>query len=357
MWKTLYRRWMQSTKSYKAAAFGCRWLLARGWAMGASLRRAFYALAIGASLWRASYALAGGAWLVGCFALAIGASPLVVCDASTAWAEPPLPRENRSQRWADRPALVREKGTRKLRSKAPSSRQLQRWSAELVRLRAEVDRVSSQIRIEREQSLLALRGLESRRAQLQRTVDQERLRLQRWMAQVGRLQQQLRTRSMAQSAIHDALLDALKSVEQAIEGSLPYRRKERWEQVQKIRVRMKAGRIDAEQGVAALWRILEDELRLTALVERAELPLELHKGKPPRLVKVVRVGMIAMFVLEGKGRYGRMVRDAKGGWVYLLARSLEDRVQIALLFENLERQIREGLYRLPLLAPKGGQRW
>ncbi|MCK6511390.1 DUF3450 domain-containing protein [Myxococcota bacterium] len=356
MWRILCRGWERGTRPSKAAAFGCRWLFACGRSTYAWLRAAFDALATKPSLEAAFSDLATGAWWTGYLALAMGAWLWVVCCTSVVWAEPPLPRENRPQRWADQPVLVRKKGERKPRSKAPSSRQLQRWSAELVRLRTEVDRVSSQIRIEREQSLLALRGLESRRAQLQSMVDQERLRFQRWMGQVERLKQQLQSRSMAQSAIHDALLDALKSVEQAIEGSLPYRRKERWEQVQKIRVRMKAGRIDAEQGVAALWRILEDELRLTALVERAELPLELHKGKPPRLVKVVRVGMIAMFVLEGKGRYGRMVRDAKGGWVYLLARSLEDREQIALLFENLERQIREGLYRLPLLAPKGGQR-
>ncbi len=296
-----------------------------------------------------------GGWLKSIFGWkSVWVVCVVCCSVWDVSAEPPLPRENRPLRLPKKDPLVQRKQPQRSRTKAPSTKQLQRWSAELVRLRAEVDRLSSQIRAEREQSLLSLRNLESRRGQMQLLVDQERLRVQRLVAQVARLQQQLRARRETQSAIREALLDALKSVEQAIHGSLPYRQKERWAQLQKIRVRMRAGRIDAEQGVAALWRILEDELRLTALVERAEIPLVLHKGKPARLVKIVRVGMIALFVLEGKGRYGRMVRDEKGRWVYLLARSLEDKAQIALLFENLERQIREGLYRLPLLAPARG---
>ncbi|MCB9644664.1 MAG: DUF3450 family protein [Myxococcales bacterium] len=237
--------------------------------------------------------------------------------------------------------------------KSVSRKQLRRWSQELVRLRAEVDRLSSQIRTERTQYLLELRNLENRRGQLQLLVDQERLRLRRLVVQADRLRLQLKTRKEAQEEIRTALLGALQSVRQAIQNSLPFRRKERLEQVQKIRVRMKAGRIDAEQGVAALWRILEDELRLTALVERSELPLVLRKGSAPRLVKVVRVGMIALFVLEGKGQYGRIVRDKSGKWVYLKAKKAEHKEQIALLFANLERQIREGLYHLPLLAPEG----
>lgn len=225
----------------------------------------------------------------------------------------------------------------------------------LVKLRVAVDQLMSQLKLERTQHLMQLRGLEARRGQLKLLVDQEQLRLRRLREQILRLQQKLKSRKQAQSAIHAALNDALKKVRQGIENSLPFRRKERMALLDKIEARLKASRIDAEQGVSMLWRVLEDELRLTALVERAEIPLVLKKGQPARLVKVVRVGMIALFVLDRKNgaRYGRMVRTPSGSWVYRLVTDEQDDAEIDKLFSNLSRQIREGRYTLPLFTSGG----
>lgn len=240
----------------------------------------------------------------------------------------------------------------KARTTQLSSRKYLRLSKRLVKLRASVDRLTAQIRLERTQHLLALRGKENRRSQLQLLVDQEKLRLQRLRNQRRQLLEKLNTRKRNHKDIRQALKHALSSVKKGILNSLPYRRKERMALLTRIELRLKAGRIDAEQGVAALWRILEDELRLTRIVERAEIPLVLKKGQLPRLVKVVRIGMVALFVKEGKDSFGRMVRDSKGKWRYLHVRKAKDRKQIALLFRNIERQLREGLYRLPLFAPR-----
>jgi len=240
----------------------------------------------------------------------------------------------------------------KSRFKGASSQYYRNLSRKLVKLRASVDQLTAQIRLERTQHLLALKGLENRRSQLQLLVDQEQLRLQRLRTQRKQLLEKLNARKQNRKGIRQALQHALDSVKKGILNSLPYRRKERMALLTRIEVRLKAGRIDAEQGVAALWRLLEDELRLTSVIERAEVPLVLKKGQLPRLVKIVRVGMIALFVREGKGRFGRMVRDSKGQWRYLLVQKSEDNKQIERLFRNVERQLREGLYRLPLFAPR-----
>lgn len=233
-----------------------------------------------------------------------------------------------------------------------SKRQYRSLSKKLVALRASVDQLTAQIRLERTQHLLTLRGQENRRSQLQLLIDQEKLRLQRLRNQRKQLSHKIDTRKRSRKDIRKALEHALRSVKKGILDSLPYRRKERLALLTRLEVRLQAGRIDAEQGVAALWRILEDELRLTSIVEKAEIPLVLKKGQRPRLVKIVRVGMIALFVREGKGQFGRMVRNQKGKWLYLPVESAEGNKQIAKLFQNLERQLREGLYRLPLFAPR-----
>jgi hypothetical protein len=235
----------------------------------------------------------------------------------------------------------------KLRKK-PRSKEIAGWSKELVRLRAEVEELSSQLRMEREQALLALRTAEGRRAPLRWALDQETMRWRRLQAQIERLRSEQQRRSDAQKAIQAALVEALGVIRKAIQESLPFRREERLRLVERIGLQTQAGQIDAEQGVAQLWRIVEDELRLTTLVERAEIPVRLSPSAAPRLVKVVRVGMVAMFLEDGKGGYYRILREKAGGWGVEPISSAKQRAEIQRLFADLERQIREGFYRLPL---------
>jgi len=193
----------------------------------------------------------------------------------------------------------------------------------LVGLRSEVDDLDSQLRSERTQNLVELRTLERRREELALLRDGEAVKQ-------ATLKQQLDRRRARQTAEQDVRTTLTQAVERGIDGlvaalqrSLPYRREERLAELATLRLRLRAGRVDPTSAAVKLWRLSEDELRLSMTVELAEVPL----------------------LIEGKRR---LVRGAGGDWRHLLVTDRREREQIAALFRALERQVREGAYRLPL---------
>lgn len=238
--------------------------------------------------------------------------------------------------------------------KPPSEAQIRLWTQEILRLRSEVERLTSQIQIERAKEIFDLRSLESRRSQLQILVDQERLRLGPLRDRLQDLRQKALSQKADQTQIRLVWTRASHALETAIRESLPFRREERLRSILDLQALVASDRIALAQAFAQLWRLAEDELRLSVLVEKATIPLRLNDQGPRRLLPVVRLGLFALFIREAEDRYSRILRDTQGRWAYRRLTS-EEIPHVRLLFEHLERQIREGFYRLPLAPPPASQ--
>lgn len=226
-------------------------------------------------------------------------------------------------------------------------RQLQRWSRELVKLRSEVDVLANKVKLERTQSLLSLRSLALRQQQLQLQVDSDNLRLRGLKDKAERFLKRSLSRKSRQKAMVSLVEKHLTATQRVLKQTIPFRRKERVAQVTRILQKLKAGQLDATQSATRLWKVLSDELRMSTLVERTEVPITLPNESAPRLMQAIRLGTYALFLRLPKGGWGRILRS-KSTWNYEDIKNRKGILELDRLYHDLERQKRDGFYELPL---------
>jgi hypothetical protein len=227
---------------------------------------------------------------------------------------------------------------------------LTRWAKELSRLRAEVDRLDAQLRHERARGLSELRALVRRKGELELRVDRERVRVRAARESVRELEGKLEKKEKSGSDLMPVIERAAGKVRASIERGLPFRTRERLDALADIEARVKSGRLDPESGVARLWRLVEDELRLAREVLLTKAPVRLGgpKRRERRLVRVARLGMVAMFTELGEGRYGHFVRGSDGVWAHRTIRDEGVRGEVEKLFGALENGVVGRTYELPV---------
>lgn len=221
---------------------------------------------------------------------------------------------------------------------------------ELAELRVEVDRLDAELRAVRRQGAFELRTLQTRRGELELQLDDLRLEVRTQRDEAEQLHQRQREQGDAGSELADTVERGLDELGEVIAEGMPYHRDERLAALDDLRGQLRAGRIDPASAAVSLWRTIDDDLRLAERVERGQTPLQLRPGDAVQLVEVVRLGSVALLVHVPPDEYGRVIRGEDGSWCYEPLTHPEPRRQVRKLFRDLQRQIRDGAYILPLQA-------
>ncbi len=216
----------------------------------------------------------------------------------------------------------------------------------LAAMRLEVDRLDAQLRALRSRSLGRQQTLEERRRKLLLEVDAQLVARKRLRASITKAKLSQTTREQTQAALAKAVIQGLDRLARYQRASMPFRLAARERSVKRLRRQLQTQQVSGADASLKLWRLVEAEVALTRGIERAEISLALGPGKP-RLVQVVRLGMLTMFVKDATGALSRVVRRGPR-WVELPLRRPGQRRQVNALFEALKRQLRRGNYRLPL---------
>lgn len=225
-------------------------------------------------------------------------------------------------------------------------------AAELARLRAEVETLSSRLQDKKEAFRSQRRLLAMKKANLALSLQRARLRL----SQLSRKKKQLVTLRKKSAASQKALVPivfaGLKSIRARVRAGLPFRLSERVAVLDKLRARLKGGLLKPKTAASRLWQFVEDELRLSRENGLYRQTIKLQ-GKT-LLVEVARVGMVMLFFKTRDGRFGKAVHK-EGKWRFVLLRQERSIAQVATLFDALKKQIRVGFWKLPNTL-KGGKR-
>ncbi len=104
----------------------------------------------------------------------------------------------------------------------------------------------------------------------------------------------------------------------------------------------------AQRGINRLWAFIEDELRISR--ENAIYSQSVSIDGRNVLVDVAKLGSVMMFFRTRDMEYGRAVYTA-AGWRFELLTSSKQQEQVALLFDSLRKQIRQGYFELPATLP------
>jgi hypothetical protein len=226
---------------------------------------------------------------------------------------------------------------------------------ELAALRTEVNDLDALLRSRRNLGATELRGLQARASELALSADAERIEVKALAAEVAELQASIAETDERSESLRAAVFEAIDRLQKAVASGLPYKKEQRLRALSEIGRDLGAGNADAAVAAARVWRFVQDERRLASTVEQADLSLVLTGDTSPSLVRVVRVGTVAMFVYAVTGRWGRVARGSDGAFRYTDIRDGGQIAEIQRLFQSVEKQIRGGRYRLPLFDSEAGE--
>jgi hypothetical protein len=218
----------------------------------------------------------------------------------------------------------------------------------LATLRTEINDLDASLRNRRNFAATELRGLQTRASELEIVEDAERIKVRALEDEVGALKASIAGKDERSESLRRAVVGAIDRLREVVTSGLPFKQDQRLDALAQIGRDLESGKADAVSAAVRVWRFVQDERHLASTVELADVSLVLSGDETPTLVRVVRVGTVAMFVYAGSDRWGHVARGPDGSYRYADINDRGQRSEIKRLFESVEKQIREGRYRLPL---------
>lgn len=226
------------------------------------------------------------------------------------------------------------------------------WAADLsgraenlARLRAEVEELATEVSLAKEDLRARLRSIDTRIAEAESEIRREEVRLTQLEGDAERTRQLISAQGASADVLGPAVRDGLASMRAVVGTGLPYRTEERLAALDELEAGLDAGTLSAEDAAARLWGLAEDELRLTKEngLDKQVITLDGEE----LLVRVARLGMVALYFQTEDGRVGKAVRGADGSWSWLTLSGAEEQAQLYDLFDALDKGIRVGWFELP----------
>lgn len=215
---------------------------------------------------------------------------------------------------------------------------------ELVALRGEVESLNAELNREQDQHRAEMNSLAAQKGDLEATVRRDELRVRQLDQELADNRERAREAGAAGEALLPVALSVIERMGEHIERSFPFKRDERASALQEIRSQAESGSLSPPQALNRLWRLFEDELRLTR--DNGLYSQVITLGSNRVLADIAKVGAVALYFQTRDGRSG-LVTGESGQWSFTVAESGAQREQIEILFDSLKKQIRTGYFELP----------
>ena len=214
----------------------------------------------------------------------------------------------------------------------------------LAQLRGEVEALSNELTLEKEDLRSRLRAMAAQKADLQVQVRQQELRAEQLDQAVEAEREAREAHIESTSALVDPVRDSIHEVRGVVQEGVPFHTEQRLGELDGLESALDGGEKTPREVASALWSFCEDEKRLARenALDRQVVELD---GES-MLVDVARLGMVALFFKTDAGEVGQAIKGA--GWSWERIEDAEERARVLELFGALEKQIRVGLFELPL---------
>ena len=217
-------------------------------------------------------------------------------------------------------------------------------AVELAKLRRDVETLSSDLLLRKEDLRNRLKAVEAERLEIEVQIRREELRLAQLEDEAVARRTELAVHTDRGSALGPALFEAIVGVRATVEGGLPFHVAERLAELDGLRDQLERGLVSPEQGVARLWAFTEDELRLAREngLDRQVVPLPTGDV----FADVARLGMVALYFRTDGGTVG-CASEQGGRWTWRVLDAREDVLAVEALFGQMAHGVRTGAFQLP----------
>ena len=214
----------------------------------------------------------------------------------------------------------------------------------LIKLRAEVEMLDSQLQDKKEEFKGSMRSLVAQKNSLEATISREDLKIKQIEAELAKVQKQIKEASKNSEGLKPLVLDALAQIEQTIKRSIPFKTSDRLRDVENIRSQLNSDLVTPQKALALTWNIYSDAIRMSR--ENGLFKQTITLDGEDRLAEVARLGTVMMFFKTPADEVGYVIKDAKG-YSYQKELNKESQEQIFALFDAFKKQIRTGYFTLP----------
>jgi len=217
-------------------------------------------------------------------------------------------------------------------------------AAELARLRRDVETMSTDLALRKEDLRTRLKATEAQRLEIDVQIRREELRLAQIENEAATRRAELLAHANTGSAVADDVRTSIDQVRSEVERGLPFHRQERLGELGQITSQLDSGITTPEAAAARLWAFCEDELRLAKEngVDRQTVPL----AEGEVLADVARLGMVALYFRSDGGVVGQAVRT-DAGWTWEVLDDRDDVLAVTALFDKMQHGVRTGAFVLP----------
>lgn len=227
-------------------------------------------------------------------------------------------------------------------------------ATQLIELRGQVEDLQSELQILQSEQTQTMAYLNTRKAELNAQLDRQQLMIKQAERDLANTQTQIQALGADSAHMVPDVINMIDQLMASIEVGIPFKHLARQEVLQHIKRNLVADKITAQQAINQMWAFVEDELRLTQ--ENGLYSQTIALEGEDVLVEVAKLGTALMYFKTKQNQYGHALKANDGSYSFKLFESESQKQAVANLFDSLQKQIRQGLFELPISALlKGAQ--
>ncbi len=227
---------------------------------------------------------------------------------------------------------------------------LENLSEELVKIRQDIGQLHDQINYEKSRYNDQVRAFSSQKSDLEVKNSRADMNIAELQRELDKLREENKQKRAAYDEVTPVLEEAIAGLRKTVAQSLPFKRQDRLDALDEIEHKLKTSLITPNKAANQLWAFVEDELILGRSSGLYNESIEI--GGENKLVKVLRIGKLAMFYKTQDNQYGLMQR-VDGQWQQHSLDGKEAGSQLDYLFDSFNKNIRNGLFKVPNYLPQG----
>ncbi len=215
---------------------------------------------------------------------------------------------------------------------------------ELMKLRAQVEELSSKIQDEKESTKATMRSLVMQKNELEANIGRQELKIKQLTMEMEKLKKHIQEVGSSAEGLKEVVDEAIGKLANQIKKELPFKTKERLEDLLKIKQDMDNNVLTPQKALARVWNSYSDEVRLTK--ENGLFKQTINLDGKDKLAEVARLGMVMLYFKTPDDHVGYAI-EHQDNWGYKEVRDKEKRKLILNLFDSMHKQIRTGFFTLP----------
>ena len=215
----------------------------------------------------------------------------------------------------------------------------------LAKVRGEVEELQVELDLAKENHRNQMASLASQLADLGVEERRQNISIEKFQQSLEKFQQESLKNTASNDGLKPTVIDLISRYRIYVRNGFPFKIDDRLSDINKLENQVNNNLIDSKKAVNRMWAFIEDEIRLSKENGIYQQTIDLNGEQV--LADIAKLGTALMYFQTGDKRVGMASRATDGNWQYIETTQNKEIEQIALLFDSLKKQIRQGYFELP----------